>query len=697
METKNPRKELVDTIIESMKNRDGGWQKTWTNLSAANAPYNPITGTKYSGVNFIALSLGQTELNTQDPRWCTFKQATEVGYTINKGAKSAQASFYDLKVKLTDGEKDTFITAKSNNEYISKIINHYKDAHPDKAAEIKKALVEANAEKSSITSDKARLALFVYVLNKETGSNTKLSAQSVMKTFPIFNYSQLQNVPELEVKQPVNQFEPIRRAEGILVASGAKIFHDQANGNYYNNTKHEIHLTSRESFKSPEAYYSTALHEMAHWTEGDGVARHLKTDETNNVVDLAYVREELRAELSSMFMSSDLNLKPDIQNHSAYLGSYLKILNDDYNEFFAAVSDAQKISTHVMGFEKRLDLESSESIELETKNPELYQKIIAFNAQTAALDSTQIKSDSTYNFKVGDTYIGKSHDEAKKYEIKGVGDNTVRVVNKASDIGQEYTSKAFQGMLDAYDAKKLDNHSPRVSINPNYLSLAKEVLHNDFFSKGQQNAEHLFMFTTPKSAQAFIDKLTTEHDVPGNMIQTSNFARHDKTPSYIMSRGESVQQQADPNKAYLERFFEEKKVPFKQFTVKSGSETHIVDNNVVISYLINSADSKTQGEVQKILTELDFKNADINHFLEHCATAVVKQYEAIREMGLLDSTNAHEFKKNEIEHELENEPKAQKIASLAKPTEEKEKSPKVENKSPKVEDKSIDDDNDFSR
>lgn len=742
---KNPRKELVDTIINSMKNRDGVWQKTWANLVGSEAPYNPITGTKYRGVNFLVLSLEQTELDTIDPRWCTFKQAVAAGYQITRGSKAAQASFYDLNVSLNDGSKDYYIKAKSVDGYVSKVIDHYRTQYPAKSTEIRDAVNKA--AQFTTLSDKAKLALFVTELNKATGADIKILSAAVMKSFPIFNYSQLQNVPALEIK-PINNFEPIHRAEGILVASGAKIFHDNANENYYSPKKHEIHLTPKESFKSPEAYYSTALHEIGHWTKGDGLPRNLKVDGEVNTDRLAYAREELRAELASVFMSSDLNLKLDIQNHSAYLGSYLEVLNNDYTEFFAAVSDAQKIASHVIGFEKRMDLESTEAKELQTNNPELYQKIVEYNAQTALLTTEQPAND----FEVGDVYITKWQGEIRKFEITEIDNSKLTVLDQAVEIPLEHTRESFQQMLNDYGCEKLDTLSPQVLLDSDYLVYGQELLNKEFNNVARQDIEGVFIFDDADTAQQFIDKLTLDYNVPSNTIHSYNFDRSNKhlnfinegeqgfpvaidskyyaeaqklfTRDYMMSGDEDPQlgfvfssddeaiefidklttelnipksaindydltrpiaseilpaniwgstkspdsaiiqpdylvnianktantpaqvqiearkpahealkdmdtsdstQKPNSNKAYLETFFEEKNLPFKEFIVTHNEETHFIPNDAVIDYVINSLDSVNQGKVKDVLVKLDFANADINHFLEHCATGMVLQ------------------------------------------------------------------------
>lgn len=382
MEVKNLRKELVNTITASMKGRDNVWEKTWSNISSTEAPYNPITGTKYSGVNLLALSLKQTELDTHDPRWCTFKQAVEAGFKINKDSKAAHASFYDMEVNLTHDDKKTYLKAKSTPEFTSKIIGYYKNEFPDKAAVIEDTAKKAKAEmyKQNIP-DRDQFKTIVDELNKATGAEIKLFAGMALKSFAIFNYSQLQNVPDLEIK-PMDKKEAIQRAEGVVIATGAKIInHKEADNNFYNPSNNEIHLKTKESFKTPEAYYSTVMQEVAHWTNDNGLPLNLVHEGEDKSSHNVHTRSELRAELANIFMSKEIGLNLNIQDRPSHAGPYIELLDKNPNEFFAAVTDAHKIATHILDFEKRLDLKSSQSQELQAKNPELYEKIAAFKIQ----------------------------------------------------------------------------------------------------------------------------------------------------------------------------------------------------------------------------------------------------------------------------------------------------------------------------
>ena len=58
---------------------------------------------------------------------------------------------------------------------------------------------------------------------------------------------------------------------------------------------------------------------------------------------LEYAREELIAEISSVFLSSEFEIaqtQEHFDNHASYVGSWINILDKDYNAIFRASSEA---------------------------------------------------------------------------------------------------------------------------------------------------------------------------------------------------------------------------------------------------------------------------------------------------------------------------------------------------------------------
>ena len=136
-------------------------------------------------------------------------------------------------------------------------------------------------------------------------------------------------------------------AEAILAGSGAVIKHDQADRAFYSLSDDEIHLPPKESFPELADYYATALHELAHWTRHSS---RLDRERYGGFGSPDYAREELRAELTSAFLSQEFGLPSSIEGHAAYLQSWMQDLKEDKTAFVQAVSDAKQIVGYIKDF-----------------------------------------------------------------------------------------------------------------------------------------------------------------------------------------------------------------------------------------------------------------------------------------------------------------------------------------------------------
>ena len=136
-------------------------------------------------------------------------------------------------------------------------------------------------------------------------------------------------------------------AEAILAGSGAVIKHDQADRAFYSLSSDEIHLPPKEAFPELADYYATALHELAHWTRHSS---RLDRERYGGFGSPDYAREELRAELTSAFLSQEFGLPSSIEGHAAYLQSWMKELKEDKTAFANAVSDAKQITEYIKDF-----------------------------------------------------------------------------------------------------------------------------------------------------------------------------------------------------------------------------------------------------------------------------------------------------------------------------------------------------------
>ncbi len=167
------------------------------------------------------------------------------------------------------------------------------------------------------------------------------------KPFWLFNVAQIDGLPAdlTATPAPAADFDPITEAEQILIESGAQINHG-FDGAFYAPSKDQICLPARERFTSSQNYYATALHELTHWT---GHTSRLARDFSGRFGSEAYAFEELVAELGAAFLAGHVGfVDATIENHAAYLESWIKVLKNDKNAIFTAASHASKAFDYIL-------------------------------------------------------------------------------------------------------------------------------------------------------------------------------------------------------------------------------------------------------------------------------------------------------------------------------------------------------------
>jgi antirestriction protein ArdC len=169
----------------------------------------------------------------------------------------------------------------------------------------------------------------------------------ILRAFTVFNGSQVDGIPPYA--PPTVTEAPWRRPEAtdiILRNSGADIRIGGERAFFSPATDH-IQLPPESAFSSGEAWSAVACHELAHWT---GHVSRLNRDLSGRFGSQDYSREELRAELSSLYIGTALGIPTDISNHASYIESWIAILKNDRREIFRAAADAQRIADYCLGF-----------------------------------------------------------------------------------------------------------------------------------------------------------------------------------------------------------------------------------------------------------------------------------------------------------------------------------------------------------
>lgn len=299
-EKRDFRQEVTDNIVQMLEKGVAPWQKPWEpSASTLGMPMNPATEKTYKGGNAIHLMATALRRGYDDPRWMTYKQAAENAWQVRKGEKGTQIEFWEIK------------------------------EHPAKSS-TPRAGGDDNVPGNARNSEERRL---------------------IHRVYTVFSATQIDGVPPRQPKQH-STFEAVKAGEQILQNSGAAIHHDQADRAFYSRAEDSIHLPPMDSFKGATAYYGTALHELAHWSGHPSRLNRPTLNESYRFGDINYAKEELRAELASVFLAAERGIPHDPQQHAAYVGSWIKSLKEDKNEIFRAAHDASAAADFLLGLER---------------------------------------------------------------------------------------------------------------------------------------------------------------------------------------------------------------------------------------------------------------------------------------------------------------------------------------------------------
>ncbi len=286
------REEITARLADALEKGKAPWQKPW---NGEGMPHNAVTGRKYSGSNAVVLALIGLELDDgKDPRWMTFNQARAKGWSVRKGEHGTRISFwknFETPIEGADGEP---------------------------------------------------------LLDKDGKPLTKNILME--KLFTIFHASQIEGIPAYS-PAPINAVEANGKAERIIADSGADIRHEGFRA-FYSPGEDCVRLPGPEFFMDTASYYATALHELTHWTgHGSRLGRNLDGEKGSP----SYAREELAAEIGSMFVSAETGIpqtEEHFKNHAAYVGGWISLLKSDPDALFKAASDANKAAEFLLKKER---------------------------------------------------------------------------------------------------------------------------------------------------------------------------------------------------------------------------------------------------------------------------------------------------------------------------------------------------------
>lgn len=320
------KSQVAKTLIEAMEHGDTPWQKPWK--AQALSPINPTTSNGYRGINRILLSLSGRSSNL----WMTYRQAAANGWNVRKGEKGTmivKVVEFDREDRNSQGGREGGCGAGGGGSHSGRGGGH--GGHGE------------SGPKEQGDKDRKALALRRYF---------------------VFNAEQIEGMPQQEAEATNDKsFDVAEKAEAVIQAmkerTGLLVIHggDKA---FYSPALDEVRMPTKRAFHSEYDYFSTIFHEFSHST------LHEKRLNRTNAIgqkwgDEAYSLEELRAEISSAILSDSTGLsarcspesmKAHVENHSAYLRSWIKAIEKDPMAIFSAAKDAEAMAEYVLEQER---------------------------------------------------------------------------------------------------------------------------------------------------------------------------------------------------------------------------------------------------------------------------------------------------------------------------------------------------------
>ncbi len=273
--------EVTNRIVDALEQGVAPWVRPWRSLGASGELRNGASGHAYSGVNVMLLGLEMQAKGYTDSRFVSFKQAKQLGGSVGKGQKGSLVIFWK-PIRIQDTD--------------------------DAGARIVKTI-------------------------------------PFLRHYHVFNVGQCDGL-RLPGRTLDDLPEPVRDAqcEAFIAGTEADIGHGGSVA-CYRPGPDDIRLPHPKAFKDAGAYYSTAFHELTHWS---GHKSRCDRDLSGRFGADAYAAEELVAELGSAFLCQRLSVDGTLQ-HPEYVGNWLEVLRNDRRAIFTASSKARTACEFLIG------------------------------------------------------------------------------------------------------------------------------------------------------------------------------------------------------------------------------------------------------------------------------------------------------------------------------------------------------------
>lgn len=311
------REQITGQIIHALEGDVVPWRRPWSVSANAGRPANVASKRAYRGVNPLLLELHRMNHGFESKWWGTYRQWKSLGCQVMRRPNDVPAGEWGARIVFYKPISKTVVDKTTGQEDDEKFF--------------------------------------------------------VMRSYSVFNAEQVSGesaekyqVVESDTDQPFVNYEP---AEELIQATGADIHHGGEQAYYVPPTPEEswpnhsdgdyLVLPYKHRFDPVGSYYETTFHELAHWSEV-----RLDWDRKN----LGYAQGELIAEISASFLATELGVpqSESLDNHAAYLRTWLDGMRQDASFIFKISKQASKVTDYLLSFIRQDDHVSQPEQELAT-------------------------------------------------------------------------------------------------------------------------------------------------------------------------------------------------------------------------------------------------------------------------------------------------------------------------------------------
>ncbi len=292
------RRQITDQIVKAIEQGVKPWRRPWKVSPNAGRPVNLVSRQPYQGINPLLLELHRLEHGFSSKWYGTYQQWERLHCQVQRRPDHVEKGRWGSRIVFYKSVTKRHVDPATGHEEEDRFF--------------------------------------------------------VMRQWTVFSADQVEGAKAFRVEedegQRVPDFEP---ADSLIDATGADIRHRGDRAFYrlpepyddwpWHKDGDYIVLPSKHRFDPVGGYYETAFHELAHWSE-------VRFGWTGS-----YAMNELVAEMAASFISTELGVPQaeGIENHAAYLKSWLTSMKDDTSFVFKASTQASKVCDYLLSFVKQ--------------------------------------------------------------------------------------------------------------------------------------------------------------------------------------------------------------------------------------------------------------------------------------------------------------------------------------------------------